>query len=35
MNEQCTWCGVEVEPDDGFRAYEPAGERRATFCREG
>jgi hypothetical protein len=33
MNEQCTWCGVEVEPDDGFRAYEPAGERRATFCR--
>lgn len=22
-----------MEPDDGFRAYEPAGERRATFCR--
>jgi hypothetical protein len=22
-----------VEPDDGFRAYEPAGERRAVFCR--
>jgi hypothetical protein len=33
MNETCTWCGVEVEADDGFRAYEPAGERRATFCR--
>jgi hypothetical protein len=33
MTESCTWCGTEVEPDDGFRAYEPAGERRAAFCR--
>jgi len=33
MSEACTWCGVEVEADDGFRAYEPAGERRAVFCR--
>ncbi|HEY3191454.1 MAG TPA: hypothetical protein VGJ61_01635 [Solirubrobacterales bacterium] len=33
MNEPCTWCGTEVESDDGFRAYEPAGERRAVFCR--
>jgi hypothetical protein len=32
-NEPCTWCGAAVEPDDGFRAYEPAGERRAVFCR--
>jgi hypothetical protein len=32
-NESCTWCGTEVEPGDGFRAYEPAGERRAVFCR--
>src|SRR5262249_42336470 len=31
--ETCTWCGAEVEPGDGFRAYEPAGERRAVFCR--
>jgi hypothetical protein len=31
--ETCTWCGVEVETGDGFRAYEPAGERRAVFCR--
>jgi hypothetical protein len=31
--EKCTWCGEGVEPDDGFRAYEPAGERRAVFCR--
>ena len=29
----CSWCGVAVEADDGFRAYEPAGERAATFCR--
>ena len=33
MNERCTWCGTEVEAGDGFRAYEPAGERRAVFCR--
>jgi hypothetical protein len=32
-SELCTWCGVAVEADDGFRAYEPAGERRAVFCR--
>ncbi|MGZ5312776.1 MAG: hypothetical protein ACXWW8_02030 [Solirubrobacterales bacterium] len=31
--ERCTWCGDAVEADDGFRAYEPAGERRAVFCR--
>ena len=29
----CSWCGAAVEADDGFRAYEPAGERAATFCR--
>lgn len=33
MNEPCSWCGAEVDPDDGFRAYEPAGARRAVFCR--
>jgi hypothetical protein len=32
-NEACTWCGTTVEPDDGFRLYEPAGDRRAVFCR--
>ena len=32
-SESCTWCGTEVDADDGFRAYEPAGERRAVFCR--
>lgn len=31
--ERCTWCGAEVERDDGWRAYEPAGARRAVFCR--
>ena len=32
-SDPCTWCGNEIERDDGFRAYEPAGERRAAFCR--
>jgi hypothetical protein len=31
--ERCSWCGTAVEESDGFRAYEPAGERRAVFCR--
>lgn len=29
----CSWCGVTVEPADGFRVYAPAGERRVVFCR--
>jgi hypothetical protein len=43
MAESCTWCGAEVEPGDGFRAYlltgaanaaaGSAAEGRATFCR--
>ena len=33
MSERCSWCGDVVEADDGFRAYEPAGSRRAAFCR--
>ena len=24
---------MAVEADDGWRAYEPAGDRRAVFCR--
>ena len=31
--EVCSWCGCRVEADDGFRACEPTGERRASFCR--
>ena len=27
----CSWCGAEVESGDGFRAYEPAGERRGDL----
>jgi hypothetical protein len=30
---QCTWCGAAVEPEDGYRLAEPAGARRAVFCR--
>lgn len=31
--ERCAWCGTAVDPEDGFRAYEPAGSRAAVFCR--
>jgi hypothetical protein len=31
--DRCSWCGARVEADDGFRLYEPAGDRRAAFCR--
>jgi hypothetical protein len=31
--ERCTWCGREVEREDGFRVAEVPGERRAVFCR--
>jgi hypothetical protein len=31
--ERCTWCGVAVERDDGFRMVEEPGERSAVFCR--
>jgi hypothetical protein len=33
MSDPCTWCGAVVDEDDGFHAYEPAGSRRAFFCR--
>ena len=33
MAERCAWCGVAVEDEDGFRAAEPTGERKAAFCR--
>jgi hypothetical protein len=29
----CTWCGAAVDVGEGFRAFEPAGARRAVFCR--
>jgi hypothetical protein len=31
--ERCSWCGEAVDAEDGFRAQELAGERRAVFCR--
>jgi hypothetical protein len=31
--DACSWCGIGVEADGGYRVAEPAGERRATFCR--
>jgi hypothetical protein len=31
--EPCSWCGEEVEADDGFRAGEEPGGGRACFCR--
>jgi hypothetical protein len=30
---RCSWCGKAVEPHDGWRLAEPAGERKAVFCR--
>jgi hypothetical protein len=32
-SERCSWCGTGVERDDGFRAGEHPGERKAVFCR--
>jgi hypothetical protein len=29
----CSWCGNPVDKDEGFRAAEPEGERKAVFCR--
>jgi len=31
--DACSWCGQEIGAGDGFRLYEPVGERRAAFCR--
>jgi len=32
-DERCSWCGVDVGADEGFRAAEEAGARVAVFCR--
>jgi hypothetical protein len=31
--DTCAWCGTAVPEGEGFRAFEPAGARRAAFCR--
>jgi hypothetical protein len=33
MALSCSWCGEPIGADEGYRAYEPAGERAAVFCR--
>jgi hypothetical protein len=33
VTENCSWCGEAVEGEDGYRAAEAPGERRAVFCR--
>src|SRR5919204_6465995 len=30
---KCSWCGIDIGRDEGFRATEPEGERTAAFCR--
>jgi ribosomal protein L24E len=29
----CSWCGVDVEPNDGFRLGVSESDREAVFCR--
>jgi len=29
----CSWCGVAVAEDDGFRVSQPGERRHAVFCR--
>ena len=31
--ERCSWCGREVDAEEGYRAGETPGARRAVFCR--
>ena len=31
ITDKCTWCGSDVEQDDGFRAYEPAGDQASDI----
>lgn len=33
MSDACSWCGSSVAAGEGFRVHEPAGSRRAVFCR--
>jgi hypothetical protein len=33
VSDACTWCGTAVDAGAGYRAFEPAGGRRAVFCR--
>jgi hypothetical protein len=31
--DSCSWCGRAVEREEGWRAQEIPGARKATFCR--
>ena len=31
--DSCSWCGDSIEREDGWRAQEVPGARRAAFCR--
>ena len=31
--ESCSWCGNAIEREDGWRAQEIPGARKAAFCR--
>jgi hypothetical protein len=31
--DSCSWCGADIEREDGWRAAELPGARRAAFCR--
>ena len=31
--DSCSWCGEPIEREDGWRAQEIPGARRAAFCR--
>ena len=31
--DSCSWCGTAIEREDGWRAQEIPGARRAAFCR--
>jgi hypothetical protein len=31
--DSCSWCGTAIEREDGWRAQEIPGARRASFCR--
>jgi hypothetical protein len=32
-SDTCTWCGVDVARDDGFRVAAPERDGHAAFCR--
>lgn len=33
MSEACSWCGIAVAEDDGFRVVQTGARRHAAFCR--